>query len=89
MLRLRPKDIVINSTGTGTLGRVGIIEAVAEDDAPIPIADGHVTVIRPNSKMVLPDFLSFLLGTGAFMRVANECLAIGSHESAWNWAEMR
>ena len=76
--RLGPGDIVINSTGTGTLGRTGIMEPVAKEDAPVPIADGHVTIIRTNDEQVLPTFLSFLLGTDAFRSVANESLAVGS-----------
>ena len=44
---MRDGDIVINSTGTGTLGRVGIY---CDSDNPqeIPIVpDSHVTVVRP------------------------------------------
>ena len=39
-------DIVINSTGTGTLGRVGIFRA-SDNTSNLPIVpDSHVTVIR-------------------------------------------
>lgn len=40
---IRTGDIVINSTGTGTLGRVGYIDVQAE--LPI-VPDSHVTTIR-------------------------------------------
>ena len=40
---LHEDDIVINSTGTGTLGRVGYIDT--ESDLPI-VPDSHVTTIR-------------------------------------------
>jgi type I restriction enzyme S subunit len=75
--RLVPGDIIVNSTGTGTLGRVGIVSETAEQ-AAIPIADGHVTIIRTDQKLLLPDFLAYLLGTNAFSTLANECLAVGS-----------
>ena len=42
-------DIVINSTGTGTLGRVGIYhDSVNRERTPI-VPDSHVTVVRTSS----------------------------------------
>ncbi len=42
-------DVVINSTGTGTLGRVGIYHSV-DNQLNLPIVpDSHVTVIRTHS----------------------------------------
>ena len=39
-------DVVVNSTGTGTLGRVGFYQAI-DNAARLPIVpDSHVTVIR-------------------------------------------
>lgn len=44
---MQDKDIVINSTGTGKLGRVGIYDK-SDNEKNIPIVpDSHVTVIRP------------------------------------------
>lgn len=40
-------DIAINSTGTGTLGRVGIYHAADNPTASPIVPDSHVTVIRP------------------------------------------
>lgn len=37
-------DIIINSTGTGTLGRVGFFQKENLDDVIVP--DSHVTIIR-------------------------------------------
>ena len=45
---LQKYDTVINSTGTGTLGRVGFIDSLAE--YPI-VPDSHVTTIRISSEM--------------------------------------
>ena len=43
---VRPGDVLINSTGTGTLGRV----AQAEKVAPGLTVDSHVTIVRPSSE---------------------------------------
>lgn len=40
-------DVVINSTGTGTLGRVGIIN---EEVSPV-VPDSHITVIRTSANV--------------------------------------
>lgn len=76
--RLIAGDIVINATGTGTLGRVGIIpDGEGEDDLTL-IADGHVTIVRTDEAQLLPSFLAYVLGTDAFYEIANDCLAVGS-----------
>ena len=49
-------DIVINSTGTGTLGRVGIISDEIEPIVP----DSHITVIR-TSPLVLSQYIYCVL----------------------------
>ena len=52
---LRPGDLCINSTGTGTIGRVGLWEG---REAGTFFADTHVTVVRPNTAQIVPRFLS-------------------------------
>lgn len=71
---MQDKDIVINSTGNGTLGRVGVYR---DTDNPrnLPIVpDSHVTVIRANGSIsvdyvyyVLKHYQPFMekLGTGS------------------------
>ena len=45
--RLRDRDVVINSTGTGTMGRVGYYMQESLDSAyPFMLPDSHVTVAR-------------------------------------------
>src|SRR6185436_7655160 len=52
---LRPMDIVVNSTGFGTLGRVAQIR-----DLPEPATvDSHVTIVRPDPAAVHPRYLGF------------------------------
>jgi hypothetical protein len=53
---LQAGDIVVNSTGTGTLGRVGFI---GEDPGRLT-ADSHVAIIRATNGVV-PEFLAFCL----------------------------
>lgn len=55
---LRQGDVCVNSTGTGTIGRVGLWAA------PEPgtyFIDTHVTVVRPDLQRVVPKFLSEVL----------------------------
>ena len=46
---MRDKDIVINSTGNGTLGRVGIYRQTDNPNQMPLVPDSHVTVIRASS----------------------------------------
>lgn len=46
---LRKNDLLWNSTGTGTIGRVALIEN--ELDGKV-VADSHVTVVRPNQRII-------------------------------------
>ena len=52
-------DVLIASTGTGTLGKVGVY------DLEIPgVADGHVTIIRADASKVDPYYLADYLRVG-------------------------
>jgi len=53
---LRKWDILVNSTGTGTLGRVGQIIC----DMPQATVDSHVTIVRP-ADSVDPAYLGYAL----------------------------
>jgi type I restriction enzyme S subunit len=74
---LRRDDLVVNSTGTGTLGRVGIIEAHHLASEKL-VADGHVTVVRVDPGKVMARFLWYQLCTDAFCEFANASLAVGA-----------
>lgn len=53
---LRDDDVLINSTGTGTAGRVAQLLYV-----PCPtVVDGHMIVIRPNEKLI-PRYLGYAI----------------------------
>jgi type I restriction enzyme, S subunit len=68
---LRPYDILVNSTGVGTLGRV----AQVVDMAVQATVDSHVTIVRPDPSRISPRFLGFALRNS---EAAIESLAEGS-----------
>lgn len=52
-------DVLLSSTGDGTLGKAAVF------DLDIPaIADGHITIIRPNRKLIDPFYLCDYLRSG-------------------------
>ena len=51
-------DVLVNSTGTGTLGRVA---QVREEPAVPTTVDSHVTIIRPIPGKFFPDFFGYML----------------------------
>lgn len=53
VLYLRNGDVVVNSTGTGTVGRSALI---ADLDGELTL-DSHVTLLRPITELVLGDYL--------------------------------
>ena len=54
---LRVDDILVCSTGVGTLGRVGQFYG---NDTPITV-DSHVMIVRPDKQKVFPRFLGYIL----------------------------
>jgi len=55
---LQVADVLIYSTGTGTLGRVA---QVREEPAEPTTVDTHVTIIRPQARRFYPDFFGYML----------------------------
>jgi len=55
--KVRLWDILVNSTGVGTLGRVAQLNSIPE---PATV-DSHVTIVRPNPEAVDPWFLGFVI----------------------------
>ena len=68
---IRVGDILINSTGTGTVGRIGIIEADLFNDYPKFVADSHVTVVRVSS-MIIAKYVWFFLKSPFIQRNIEE-----------------
>ncbi len=53
-------DIIINSTGNGTLGRIGIFHDSDRINDFVIVQDSHVTIIRAGNQMI-KDYLFFAL----------------------------
>ena len=53
-------DIIINSTGNGTLGRIGIFHDSDRINDFVIVPDSHVTIIRAGNQMI-KDYLFFAL----------------------------
>ncbi|MCX2682879.1 restriction endonuclease subunit S [Campylobacter sp. MIT 21-1685] len=52
---LQDDDILLNSTGIGTLGRV-VLYKNKDNPYNIAVADGHITVIRFDTQRILPQY---------------------------------
>ena len=57
---MQDKDTVINSTGTGTLGRVGIYRRTDNRREMPVVPDSHITVIRANNEISAEYIYHFL-----------------------------
>ncbi|WP_078841117.1 restriction endonuclease subunit S [Streptomyces acidiscabies] len=73
---LRPGDVLVNSTGTGTLGRVGYFDK-APDELPC-MADGHVTVVRARSDELDSRFAFYWLSSKIFYEYTYAALIVGA-----------
>ena len=69
--KLEKGDILINSTGVGTAGRVTMFDL----DGTF-VVDSHITILRPNKEKVLPDFVLQSLVKIGFKNI--EAMALGS-----------
>lgn len=58
---LQKMDVLVNSTGTGTLGRVGVIKTVTSEMT----VDSHVTIVRANINLCKFYLASFLANNEA------------------------
>lgn len=73
---LYPDDVIINSTGTGTLGRVGYF-SYSPDGRPC-MADSHVTVVRTKTDELLPRFAYYWLKSQPFQEYVYTALIVGA-----------
>ena len=71
--RLAVGDLLINSTGTGTLGRASIF-----DRQGTFIADGHVTVVRLNTGELSTQYLLYLVQTPIYQGYIYAAIISGS-----------
>ncbi|MET9430465.1 restriction endonuclease subunit S [Streptomyces sp. NPDC003036] len=73
---LQPDDVLINSTGTGTLGRIGYFNG-APDGLPC-MADSHITIARTRTDELHPRFAYYWLTSQAFQEYVYAALAVGA-----------
>ena len=74
--KLQDLDLLWNSTGTGTIGRVALYESKL-NPFDTAVADSHVTVVRVDKELMLPKFLYWFLRS-PFVQRSIESLADGS-----------
>jgi type I restriction enzyme, S subunit len=55
---LRAGDVLVNSTGTGTLGRVAQLRSNPAEPTTV---DSHVTIVRPIPRLFHPEFFGYAL----------------------------
>lgn len=73
---LQRDDVLINSTGTGTLGRVQVFRP-QESNRPY-MADSHVTVVRTQRSACEPRFLAYLLSTPLYQGFVYSAITSGA-----------
>lgn len=73
---LLPNDILINSTGTGTLGRIGYFTGPV-DEIPC-MADSHVTIARTKCDELNPRFAYYWLKSQPFQEYVYAALVVGA-----------
>jgi len=54
------KDIVVNSTGHGTLGRIGFFQDSDRNGDELIVPDSHVTIVR-TTRSVIPEYILSVL----------------------------
>lgn len=70
--KMQFNDIVINSTGTGTLGRVGIFDCNIPDDIVAVYPDSHVSSIRINPELFAKYFYYFVKSKQSYLETMGE-----------------
>jgi type I restriction enzyme, S subunit len=81
---LQPGDLLINSTGTGTIGRVCLFDPAGHDRV---VADGHVTVCRLRD--VEPRFVELWFRSDAVQSRIRDWASGSTNQIEWNLSALR
>lgn len=73
---LRDGDVLLNSTGTGTAGRSTIFRQ--PEDVDKVFADSHITILRPDPKILTPEYLCYVLQSQVMVEYFDEVLSVGA-----------
>jgi len=65
---LQDGDVCINSTGTGTIGRIGLWNEQRRNGDSF-FADSHVTIARPDKEIANPKFLASILQSDEYQAI--------------------
>ena len=68
---LQDRDLLWNSTGLGTLGRIGLYP-ISKNPYGFAVADSHVTVIRLLKEYVRPEYLHYYLSSPTVQNVIED-----------------
>ncbi len=66
-------DIIINSTGTGTVGRTGYVDQNIFQEYSNFVADSHVTVVRANHSLFAKYLYLFLMSPQIQTDIESKC----------------
>lgn len=66
-------DIIINSTGTGTVGRTGYVDQYIFQEYSHFVADSHVTVVRANHLLFTKYLYLFLMSPQIQTDIESKC----------------
>jgi type I restriction enzyme S subunit len=87
---IKPGDVLVNSTGVGTLGRVSQVRDVPTE--PVTV-DSHITILRPRANFFVDEFFGYmlvgiegdvsLLGQGSGGQIELSKASLGAMQVSW------
>lgn len=79
--KLKTGDILINSTGTGTVGRTRLFNESCLGDYPFVVPDSHVSVVRTHDEIV-SEFIYAYISSNFVQQYLEENLAGSTNQKS-------